>query len=159
MSEDPDSSRRPRDWTSAEKLAAIVEVGRLSEEELGIYLRENGLHMDNISDWKAQIEISLGRKPYSSKEESRLKKRVKKLEREVIRKDRALAEATALVVLSKKMRALWGARKKTPNTGKNRNNREYSDCPSSRGKTEAMLRNRWHRSTNNTALVGKSSVL
>ena len=108
MSEDPDSSRRPRDWTSAEKLAAIVEVGRLSEEELGIYLRENGLHMDNISDWKAQIEISLGRKPYSSKEESRLKKRVKKLEREVIRKDRALAEATALVVLSKKMRALWG---------------------------------------------------
>ena len=99
--------RRPQDWSAAEKLDAVLKAGRLSDEELGIYLRENGLHEAHLREWREQAESGLGRAP-STAGDKQLRKENQRLSKELNRKDRALAEAAALLVLSKKARALWG---------------------------------------------------
>ena len=98
--------RRPQDWSPAEKLEAVLQAGRLSDEELGTYLRENGLHEAHLHEWRQQAEGGLGRAATST--DKRLRKENQRLSKELTRKERALAEAAALLVLSKKARALWG---------------------------------------------------
>ena len=100
-------SRRPMDWSAAEKLAAVVHCGGLDEEELGRYLRKEGLHEEHLQEWRQQCEQSLNPKAQAQRERD-LKKDNQRLNRELIRKEKALAEAAALLVLSKKMRAFWG---------------------------------------------------
>lgn len=98
--------KRPEDWTAAEKLSAVMEGSRLGEAELGEFLRQNGLHETQLTQWRqAALEALAGTKQVRASPESR---RVRELEKEVQRKDKALAEAAALLVLQKKVRALWG---------------------------------------------------
>lgn len=101
------SSRRPMDWSAAEKLAAVVHCEQLDEEELGRYLREVGLHEEHLQEWRQQCEQSLDPRAQVQRERE-LKKDNQRLNRELLRKEKALAEAAALLVLSKKVRALWG---------------------------------------------------
>ena len=102
----PKREKRPEDWTAAEKLAAVMEASRLSDAELGEFLRRNGLHEAHLTQWRqAALEALGGAKPSRVPSESR---RVRELEKEVQRKDKALAEAAALLVLQKKVRAIWG---------------------------------------------------
>ena len=98
--------RRPDEWSAEEKLEAVLEAKRLSGLELGEFLRRRGLHEEQLRQWEAAAVDSLrGRKASAKSAES---KRVKELERELRRKERALAEAAALLVLRKKAEALWG---------------------------------------------------
>jgi transposase-like protein len=98
--------RRPDDWSAEEKLDAVLEAKRLSDSELGDFLRRRGLHEEQLRQWEAAAVDSLrGRKAPGKSAES---KRVKELERELRRKEKALAEAAALLVLRKKAEALWG---------------------------------------------------
>ena len=98
--------RRPDDWSAEEKLEAVLEAKRLSGSELGEFLRRRGLHEEQLRVWEAAAVDSLrGRKAPGKSAES---KRVKELERELRRKEKALAEAAALLVLRKKAEALWG---------------------------------------------------
>lgn len=98
--------RRPDDWSAEEKLEAVLEAKRLSGSELGEFLRRRGLHEEQLHAWEAAALQSLrGRKSTSNSVEA---KRVKELERELRRKEKALAEAAALLVLRKKAEALWG---------------------------------------------------
>lgn len=98
--------RRPDDWSAEEKLDAVLEAKRLSGSELGEFLRRRGLHEEQLRQWEAAAVDSLrGRKATGKSAES---KRVKELERELRRKEKALAEAAALLVLRKKAEALWG---------------------------------------------------
>jgi transposase-like protein len=98
--------RRPDDWSAEEKLEAVLEVRRISRSELGEFLRRRGLHEEQLRQWEAAAVDSLrGRKAPGKSAES---KRVKELERELRRKEKALAEAAALLVLRKKAEALWG---------------------------------------------------
>ncbi len=98
--------RRPDDWSAEEKLEAVLEAKRLAGSELGDFLRRRGLHEDQLRHWEAAAVDSLrGRKAPAKSAES---KRVKELERELRRKEKALAEAAALLVLRKKAEALWG---------------------------------------------------
>ncbi len=106
MSKRRPETRRPQDWSPAEKLEAVLQAARLSDEELGTYLRENGLHEAHLDEWRQQAESGLGRAPSGS--DKKLRKENQRLSKELSRKDRALAEAAALLVLSKKARALWG---------------------------------------------------
>ena len=99
--------RRPQDWSAAEKLAAVVHCGGLGDEELGRYLRENALHEEHLQEWRQQCEQSLNPRAQAQRERE-LQKDNRRLQKELLRKERALAEAAALLVLSKKMRALWG---------------------------------------------------
>lgn len=103
-------NRRFGKWEAEEKLRIIMETGSLSESDLGAYLRKEGLHSHQIDEWKTEI-ISLlktTRKPKHSKEERESKKVIKTLEREITRKDKALAEASALLILQKKVNLIWG---------------------------------------------------
>jgi transposase len=103
----PKKEKRPEDWTAAEKLAAVMEATGLRDAELGEFLRRKGLHEAQLTQWRqAALEaLGGGAKPGRAPSESR---RVRELEKEVQRKDKALAEAAALLVLQKKVRAIWG---------------------------------------------------
>jgi transposase-like protein len=107
--EKPKKPRRPQDWTPAEKLKAVMDTLPLSDEELGRYLRQHGLHEEQLVAWRVQCESVLGPVPRATttKTERRLKKENQRLAKELKRKDAALAETAALLVLSKKFNALW----------------------------------------------------
>jgi transposase len=100
-------ARRPEDWTAQDRLRIVVEAGRLSDSELGELLRREGLHEETLAQWR---ESALEALQPSSAPRARGgdKKRIKQLERELARKDKALAEAAALIILKKKAQAIWG---------------------------------------------------
>jgi len=98
--------RRPQDWTAEEKLNAILEYEKLEEAERGKYLRERGLHSIHIERWKEAIIRGL-QSSKSNKKDFR-EKRIKELEKELRRKDKALSETAALLVLKKKAKDIWG---------------------------------------------------
>lgn len=102
-------SRRPDDWSFEEKVGALAEASNLSDSELGIFLRKKGLHEADLQRWRELIAAALA-KPGSKKKlgKNTDAKRIKELERELRRKDKALAEAAALLVLKKKVQAIWG---------------------------------------------------
>lgn len=105
------TSRRPDDRTPQEKLQLILEASLLTDEELGAFLREKGLHETQLERWQREALSGLTQEkatPQQSKEIRELKKELQKRDKEILRKDKALAEAAALIVLKKKADALWG---------------------------------------------------
>ena len=104
----PMSAKRPQDWTAEEKLAVVIEVAAVSEENLGGFLRRKGLHEAQLNEWHQQVLSVLGKRPARSSKRSVEARRGKELEKELHRKDKALAETAALLVLQKKVQALWG---------------------------------------------------
>jgi transposase len=107
-------NRRPAERSVQEKLKAVIEFEGLEGEKQGEYLRREGLHSDHIAGWKKSMEAGLesgrvGLSAVSRSEWAADKKRIKELEGDVRRKDRALAETTALLVLKKKADLIWGS--------------------------------------------------
>lgn len=101
-----------RPWSIEARFSAIVETARMSEIELGEYCREKGLYPEQIKDWKAEFISSLSGNSVSSQQKKSQgkgdKKRINQLEKELRRKERALAEAAALLILGKKLQAFYG---------------------------------------------------
>lgn len=107
-----DADAGPEGWSSPDKFAAVLETASLDEADLAGYCRKRGLYPAQIAAWRSACEqandwdrASSARRGQATKEE---KKRVKDLERDLARKDRALAETAALPVLRKKAQAIWG---------------------------------------------------
>jgi transposase len=100
----PRSPRRPEDWSPEERLGAVLEASRLSDEELGAFLRREGISEEVLGEWKAAALEALGPQRKSTGDA----RRVRELEKQLRRKDKALAEAAALLVLQKKLRNLLG---------------------------------------------------
>lgn len=107
-----------RKWTPEEKFRLLVKADGLEGEALGAFLRREGLHESQLRSWRDAAAGALGAEaapPGASKAEERraaaeAKKRIKELERELRRKEKALAEAAALLMLEKKLQALgWGS--------------------------------------------------
>ena len=107
---DEKPSRPPHKWTAEEKFNAVMDAARLSEEELGPFLRENGLHQAQLIEWRTAMENALeflqGKK--KKRKPTPEAKMVRDLQKELNRKDKALAEVTALLVLKKKAAEIWG---------------------------------------------------
>ena len=108
----PDADAGPEGWSSRDKFAAVLETAALNEADLAEYCRKRGLFPEQIKAWRMACEqandwerSSTFRIGQATKED---RKRVKTLERELARKDRALAETAALLVLRKKAVAIWG---------------------------------------------------
>ncbi len=101
------SGIKPNDRKPHEKFQLVMNYFSLPEEERGKFLRENGLHSENLEQWKKLLESGFEQKPKSSSS-AEDKKKIKELEREIRRKDKALAEAAALLILQKKAQLLWG---------------------------------------------------
>jgi transposase len=114
---DPTQKTDGRKWIPAEKLRLLVKAEGLEGEALGAFLRREGLHEAQLQAWRDAAAGALSAEaapPGASKAEERraaaeAKKRIKELERELRRKEKALAEAAALLILEKKLQALgWG---------------------------------------------------
>lgn len=103
----PARVRRPGEWKPEEKLRVLGQAEGLVGDALGELLRREGLHEADLAEWRRAALGALGpsSKPASSSAEAR---RMRELERELRRKDRALAETAALLVLKKKVQEYWG---------------------------------------------------
>jgi transposase-like protein len=94
-----------------EKFRIVVETAHLNEAELSAYCRERGLYADQVKQWKQACLQGMEHpcKPQSSTQKTaEITKENKRLQRELKRKEKALTEAAALLVLSKKAQAIWG---------------------------------------------------
>lgn len=100
-------ARRPQDRSATEKLEAVLEAASLSDEELGSFLRREGLHRTHLEQWRQQMLSALDTTKTRRKSAAE-NRRIRDLEKEVRRKDAALAETAALLVLKKKAQAIWG---------------------------------------------------
>jgi transposase-like protein len=97
-------AKRPQDWSPLERMQFVLDASGLGDQELGELLRRRGVHREQLDAWRAQAEV-FG-EPTASRR-SPDGKRIKQLEREVARKDKALAETAALLVLQKKVQLLF----------------------------------------------------
>ncbi len=105
------TDRRPEDWSPEEKVQILAETAALSDKELGGYLRRKGLHEATLKQWRVSVNSALGKhqpKAKKSRGQKEAEKKVRKLERELKRKNAALAETAALLVLQKKVHEIWG---------------------------------------------------
>ena len=113
-------SKRPKDWTPEEKLRVVVEAKSLSDEVLGAFLRKNGLYEAHLKEWRQQRLTALTqRSPRKSFKNSSEQRHIRELEKELDRKDKALAEAAALLMLQKKARILFGGDEAEPTQKRN----------------------------------------
>jgi transposase-like protein len=103
-------ARRPQDWTAAERLQALIETAGLAEEELGRWCRGQGLHSHHLAQWRR--ELTAGRSGDKAAPETlrALRAENRELKKALRRKEKALAETAALLVLKKKAAAIWGER-------------------------------------------------
>lgn len=109
----PGEPRSPKSWSAEEKYRVVVEAATIADSELGEFLRKRGLHSAELEEWRrvaaegAKAALTHGKKPV--REQPKIDpRRVRELERELLRKDKALAELAALVALKKKLELLWG---------------------------------------------------
>ena len=105
----PAKPSRSDGWDNTAKLAAIIETARMNEAERSIYCRERGVCVEQLDAWKTAFEqaddVGVSGSPALLAAE---RKKTRALEKELRRKEKALAEAAALLTLSKKAQALWG---------------------------------------------------
>ena len=101
-------AKRPQDWRPEERLQALQESHGLSEEALNAWCRQRGLFAHQLTQWKNDFcSVSSPRSGSDDRQTLRsLKAENQRLERELNRKDKALAEAAALLILQKKVQAL-----------------------------------------------------
>lgn len=107
----PDSDNTPEGWTSKDKFAAVTETAAMSEAEIAEYCRQRGLYPDHLKAWRTACEQA---NDWNQASEKRLKettkadrKKLRRLEKELSRKEKALAEAAALLILRKKLDAMF----------------------------------------------------
>jgi transposase len=101
---------RERAWTAAARLQAVIATAAMDETQRSAWCREQGVYPTELQQWKENATAALREIPEEriSPQESRdARKRVKELERDLRRKDKALAETAALLVLSKQLEAIF----------------------------------------------------
>ncbi len=108
----PGNEQKSEHWSAESKFAVVVETAALSEAELSEYCRKKGLYPQQVKEWKqaciSGADHASQRADQDNKQVKQERKRVQSLEKELRRKDKALAEAAALLVLSKKLDAFYG---------------------------------------------------
>lgn len=102
-------ARTPQNWTPEEKFKAVMAFDSLPVEEQGAYLRREGVHADHIEMWREKMQKSLEPENADKRSErGELVYKILGLEKELSRKDKALAEAAAIIILKKKVDSIWG---------------------------------------------------
>lgn len=103
------TAKRPADWTPEEKFNLVLEAASVPEAELGAFLRRKGIHEAQLREWRQMMLGALkNRNSLPQGKATPENRRIRKLESELNRKEKALAEAAALLVLQKKAREIWG---------------------------------------------------
>jgi len=105
----PNQARQNGGFNNEEKFAIVLETATFNELEIGEYCRRKGIYPEQITAWKK--DFVQGSSPAAGKTErdqlQQQARTIKQLQSELHRKDRALAEAAALLILEKKVQALW----------------------------------------------------
>lgn len=108
----PANRNNPNQWAAEDKLAVVIETASFNEAQLSEYCRSKGLYPEQIHEWKTFALSGYQSSRQINKEKTlnqqHDKKKIKQLESELRRKEKALAETAALLVLSKKCQAIWG---------------------------------------------------
>lgn len=108
-----ESSERPQDKSAASKLQAVIDNFGKTEEAQGAYCRANGIYPQHLATWKNEMLEALGgsmstKAKADKAENKKIKQEVKVLKSDLLRKEKALAEVGALLILKKKADLLWG---------------------------------------------------
>lgn len=108
----PANGAKSNRWSTQEKFQIVLETASLSEVEVADYCRSNGLYVEQVQEWKdacMQANGGVAKQATNLQKELREKdKENKQLMKELKRKEAALAETAALLVLRKKASAIWG---------------------------------------------------
>lgn len=103
------STQRPDDWSLDSRLNALHQTHALSEPELSAWCRQHGIFVHHLEAWRSAFCQPTKSQAHDHAQEIRTLKQAKhQLERELARKEKALVEAAALLMLQKKSQALWG---------------------------------------------------
>ena len=100
--------KRPQDRSAEEKLKIVIESEIIPEEQLGAFLRRNGIHEAQLREWRSLMLTGLQKPPRPSSKKSEETRKIHQLEKELQRKEKALAEAAAIIILKKKVQSIWG---------------------------------------------------
>ena len=100
----------PQKWTSSDKLRIVLGASQLGDDELGAFLRREGVHEQQLEQWRSTMLAALDEDGTKKRRgpSPEAKKKLAEVERDLRRKDKALAEASALLILKKKADAIWG---------------------------------------------------
>jgi transposase-like protein len=108
----PDTDTTANGWSSRDKFAAVLETAAMNGAELAEYCRRRGVNPEQIAAWRQDCEqaasLSQQERQQEALEAKTQRERIRELERDLRRKNAALAETAALLTLSKKVRAIWG---------------------------------------------------
>lgn len=99
-------------WSSADKFGVVLETACMNEAELAEYCRSKGLFVEQVADWREacqQANAAPAERNRELREQGKSdRKEIKQLKKDLQRKEKALAEAAALIILRKKAQAIWG---------------------------------------------------
>ncbi len=105
---DSDASK----WSGEMKFAVLLETASLNESDLAAYCRVKGMYVEDLASWKVDAINGYSRHEIADaglkKDLQSMTKEASRLKKDLERKDKALAEAAALLILSKKANAIWG---------------------------------------------------
>jgi len=107
MNPERDKGRRPQDWTKEEQLQAIIDTSAMDAEQRNRHCREKGLFPHQLDTWR--VNFTQPEKTAATTHQAEIKALKEEsvlLQKEIRRKDKALAETAALLVLQKKFHAL-----------------------------------------------------
>jgi DNA-binding transcriptional MerR regulator len=103
---------RERAWTAAARLEAVIATAAMDEAQRGAWCREKGVFPSDLGQWRESAMAALAQpeEARATPQETRQdRRRIKELEKDLRRKEKALAETTALLVLAKKLEAIFPA--------------------------------------------------
>lgn len=107
----PGNKSQGAQWSSEARFAVVLETASMNEVQLSRYCRQKGVYAEQVAEWKRncmeanRTNTAIKTRSVSQKRDQQ---RIKQLEKELRRKEKALAETAALLVLRKKYNALWG---------------------------------------------------
>jgi transposase len=111
----PASEKDPEGWGATDKFTVVLETAGLNATELSAYCRERGLYPEQVERWRQASQDANEKPVLTLKEQKELERlraqdqrEIKRLKQELRRKEKALAEAAALLIASKKIQAFWG---------------------------------------------------
>lgn len=104
---DSQPNQRPSEWGRKQQLQALIDTASMEAEQCSQYCREKGFFPHHLDQWRDNFTRSDPKTGHSTRENlNKLKKENTALQKELRRKDKALAETAALLVLQKKFQAL-----------------------------------------------------
>lgn len=107
------TNRSSGNWSSQDKFLVVMETASMNEIELSKYCRSKGLYIEQIKEWKSvcmQANGGVAEEASRLNREMKVKnKEIRSLEKELLRKEKALAETAAILVLRKKLNTLLGS--------------------------------------------------